>query len=198
MGVALSKITDRPIDVFAVSEQDLTDLPASSLSTFSKLDNIAVYKTTLRLNPYIQQEEEALKLRVATYHFNLLSNLGMKKCMLCGCEVPEIIQGAHIWGVSEIRKDCCLTDEQRYAHAINGHNGLWLCANHHKLFDSNILVIKSNGYCMVKTNIPTSQERFIRDSVIQKRIQKNVICDDFLFYLSERNKCLNFRDYTMV
>lgn len=99
-GVALSRIADRPIDVFAVSEQDLINLPASSLATFEELGNISVYNTSLRLNRLAPDTEDTLRLRSAAYNYNLFDRIGMKKCALCGCEIPEIIHGAHIWGGS--------------------------------------------------------------------------------------------------
>lgn len=198
IGVALSKVTDRPIDVFAVSEQDLLDLPSSSMATFSLLGNISTYRTSLHLNPNTPETAETTKLRSAAYLYNLLGRLGMKKCALCGCEVPEIIQGAHIWGVSNIRNSMRLDDGQRYHHATSGHNGLWLCHNHHKLFDSNIIVISPDGYYMVKDSLPKVQESFVRDTMLNSRVGLEVLSDDFRYYLSERNTGIDFNHYITV
>lgn len=197
-GVALSRIADRPIDVFAVSEQDLQNLPASSLSTFETLGNLSIYNTSLRLDRLVADTEDTIRLRSAAYHYNLLSRIGMKKCAICGCEIPEIIHGAHIWGVAEIRNCDRINDEQRYMHATSGHNGLWLCHNHHKLFDSNLLAISSDGRCLIKRHIPESHEHFIHESILNPIINVEFLSDNFRYYLSERNQWLDLSYYIAV
>ena len=196
--VALSRIADRPIDVFAVSEQDLINLPASSLTTFSELGNISVYNTSLRLNRLAPDNEDTLRLRSAAYNYNLFDRIGMKKCALCGCEIPEIIHGAHIWGVSEIRNCEIIDDEQKYAHATSGHNGLWLCHNHHKLFDSNLLAFNNEGRCLIRSTMPQEYKTFISDSIIANSIQQSILSDDFRYYLTQRNSAINLSSYIAV
>ncbi|PNC24422.1 HNH endonuclease [Akkermansia muciniphila] len=197
-GVALSKITDRPIDVFAVSEQDLTNLPASSLKTFNILGNISVYTTSLKLNRTIPDGDESLRLRSAAYNYNLLNRIGMKKCAICGCEIPEIIQGAHIWGVSEIRNFDSINDEQKYVHATSGHNGLWLCQNHHKLFDSAFFAFDIEGRCLIRQGIPQEHEAFIQGSIANNSLSFSIMSDDFKYYLSQRNRGINLDSYIAV
>ncbi len=197
-GVALSKIADRPIDVFAVSEQDLITLPQSSLNTFNQLGNITVFNTSLRLNRLAIDTEETLRLRSAAYNYNLLNRIGMKKCALCSCEIPEIIHGAHIWGVADIRDCEIIDDSQKYTHAISGHNGLWLCHNHHKLFDSNLLAFDLDGRCLIKQSMPHSHESFIRGSIDVPRLGKFVISDDFRYYLTQRNQVINLNGYQAI
>lgn len=197
-GVALSKLADRPIDVFAVSEQDLKNLPASSLKTFDTLGNISVYTTSLKLNRTVPDGEESLRLRSAAYNYNLLNRIGMKKCAICGCEIPEIIQGAHIWGVSDIRNFESINDEQKYIHAISGHNGLWLCQNHHKLFDSAFIAFDIDGRCLIRREIPHEHEEFIHGSILNNHLSPSILSDDFKFYLSQRNQRVNLFSYAAV
>lgn len=197
-GVALSKIADRPIDVFAVSEQDLTNLPQSSLTTFQELGNITVYNTSLRLNRLPGDTEDTLRLRSAAYNYNLLNRIGIKRCSICGCEIPEIIHGAHIWGVSEIRNCSIIDDEQKYTHAISGHNGLWLCHNHHKLFDSHIIAFDVEGRCLIKPNLPQRHADFIFSSVSSCQLNQDLMSEDFRYYLSQRNELLNLTGYKQI
>ena len=147
LAVAVSHIADRPIDLFNICEQDLKSLPQSSVNTIEGLGNITMHNTSLFLErrEYLQQTDRT-ELRSASYLYNLFSRLGAKRCALCGCEIPEIIQGAHIWGVSQISKAPGIDDDTKFNHAVSGHNGLWLCQNHHKLFDSNIIILDSNGH----------------------------------------------------
>ena len=197
-GVALSKITDRPIDIFAVSEQNLKKLPKSSLLTFSKLGNINVYNTSLRLDKLAVDSDDSIRLRSAAYNFNLLKRIGAKKCALCECDIPEIIHGAHIWNVADIRICDKIDDTQRYEHATSGHNGLWLCHNHHKLFDSNLLALDLDGRCLIKRNIPDTHENFINNSVTKCLINHKFISDNFRYYLAQRNQAINLSLYVAI
>ena len=90
------------------------------------------------------------------------------KCYLCGCEIENILEAAHLWGVAEIKKASIDTINQilknpemnklidqknkhyneqfykRYVLANSGDNGIWLCSNHHGLFDSNYFCFVCN------------------------------------------------------
>lgn len=89
------------------------------------------------------------------------------KCYLCGCEVEEILEAAHLWGIAEIKnsdapklnnvlnkecmsdliEDCDHTNElfyKKYVLANSGDNGVWLCNNHHELLTENIIVLTVN------------------------------------------------------
>lgn len=83
--------------------------------------------------------QENKSLRSPLYIYNLLRRLGDKHCALCGCEIPEIIQGRACLAGFQDQKGSRLTPEQRLEYALDGENGLWLCENHHKLFDENLL-----------------------------------------------------------
>ena len=198
LAVALSNIADRPVDVFAVSEQVLVNLPASSLFTFRRLGNINVYNTSLQLNRMLASSDDNIRLRSAAYNFNLLGRIGMKKCVLCGCDIPEIINGSHIWGVADIKSCTHLTNDQKYAHAVNGNNGLWLCNNHHKLFDSNYIVFDMHGNCLRKKAIPETHKSFIRNSILTPNLPCDILSDDFLFYLSQRNQSIAMSGYGFI
>ncbi len=197
-GVALSKISDRPVDVFAVSEKDLVNLPSSSLATFAALGNISVYNTSLKLNRLVTESDDSVKLRSGAYHYNLLSRIGNKRCAFCGCEIPEIIQGAHIWSVAAIKQSSRFDDGQKYSHAVSGHNGLWLCQNHHKLFDSGIIAIDTDGRCRVKCALPKSHGVFIREATTFPTLNSRILSDEFWYYLAQRNSQLDLSGYVAV
>lgn len=188
-GVALSRITDRPIELFNICEQDLKELPQSSQTTLKALGNITMHNTsmTLEKNEYLTQQDKTV-LRSPTYVYNLLNRIGDKHCALCDCEIPEIIQGAHIWGVAEIARHDELTDEQKFEHAISGHNGLWLCQNHHKLFDSNLLFIDNDGHIHVSNTLHDTAIQYIYEITKTKSLQEKTMSDRFKYYLSMRNE----------
>jgi HNH endonuclease len=137
-------------------------------------------------------------LRSPTYIYNLLEKLGEKKCSLCNCEIPQIIQGAHIWPVAIIKRASNINIDTKIKHAINGENGLWLCNNHHKLFDINILYIASDGRLKYRRNIDLNHEEYIRDFTINSQLSPDILTPTFLDYLNKRNRNLNEGQYSFV
>lgn len=196
LALAVSAIADRPIDLFNICEQDLTRLPASSITTLEGLGNISIHDTSLTLekHQFFEQLDKS-DLRSPTYQYNLHQRLGHKCCALCGCEIPEIIQGAHIWGVAEIAKADNINNDTKFNHAVSGHNGLWLCQNHHKLFDSNIILLDTDGYVMVSSNAKQQDAEFIREITKQPVLNQHMMSPDFLWYLAQRNLLRDFSNY---
>lgn len=192
LAIAVSHIADRPIELFNICEQDLKTLPKSSIETIEALGNVSLYNTTLFFNKHQPADEsEKTKLRSASYLYNLYNRIGYKKCALCGCEIPDIIQGAHIWGVSQILHDNNLDDETKFLHAVNGNNGLWLCQNHHKLFDSNIIMIDRNGHIRIKDGLAAKDIAFIRNTTFTILLDETIMTDDFRWYIAKRNEELD-------
>ena len=192
MAIAISHIADRPVELYNICEQDLKKLPQASINTIESLGNISLYYTTLFLDKHQPADEsERAKLRSASYLYNLYNRIGYKRCALCSCEISEIIQGAHIWGVSQISHSNDLSDEEKFAHAVNGNNGLWLCQNHHKLFDSNIIIIDGNGHIRIKDGLVAKDMAFIRSVTFKTSIDEAILTDDFRWYISKRNEELD-------
>lgn len=193
LAIAVSHIADRPIDLFNICEQDLKTLPQSSLNTITELGNISVYNTSLTLErkAFIEAEDKTT-LRSPRYLYNLFERLGSKHCALCNCKISEIIQGAHIWGVSDIVKSNTLvSDEERFNHAISGHNGLWLCQNHHKLFDSHIISFDSEGRTLVANKLNQENVEYLRGITTYTTLSPSCLTDDFQWYLSQRNASID-------
>ena len=197
LAIAISHIADRPIELYNICEQDLKRLPKPSIDTIEKLGNVSLYYTTLFLDKNQSvNENERVKLRSASYLYNLFNRIGYKRCALCGCEIPEIVQGAHIWGVSQISHTDSMDDESKFSHAVNGNNGLWLCQNHHKLFDSNIIAIDTNGRLRIKDGLIAKDIAFIRSTTFTVSLDEAIMSDDFRWYISKRNEELNLNNYT--
>lgn len=191
LAMAISHIADRPIDLFNICEQDLKSLPQSSLNTIETLGNISVLNTSLFLDKREYLDSGKTELRSASYLYNLFNRLGAKRCALCGCEIPEIIQGAHIWGVSQISKSTEFDDDAKFGHAVSGHNGLWLCSNHHKLFDSNIIMLDNDGCVRIKDDLVTDDVAFIRSTTFRTTLEARVLSDEFRAYLARRNDTID-------
>lgn len=194
LAIAVAAITDRPIDLYNICEQDLTRLPQSSLNTINAIGNIQIHDTSITLEKriFINQAKNN-EFRSPIYQRNLLQRLGRKHCALCGCEIPEIIQGAHVWGVAEIARDDHFSDDIKFNHAISGENGLWLCQNHHKLFDSHYLSFNMDGHILVLSNLRTEDGQFIRAITQNESLDNQIMTENFKWYLSQRN---SIRDYS--
>ena len=196
MAVAISHIADRPVELYNICEKNLRKLPQSSINTIESLGNISLYYTTLFLDKHqTVDESERTKLRSASYLYNLYNRIGYKKCALCSCEISEIIQGAHIWGVSQISHDDNLSEEEKFTHAVSGDNGLWLCQNHHKLFDSNIIMIDDDGHIRIKDGLVSKDIAFIRSVTFKTSLDDTIMTDKFRSYIAKRNQELNKNNF---
>lgn len=144
---AMSKIIGRSekIKLYEILEGNLKELPESSLQVLRKMDTVDIIKTDLTFEKRIFEESRGNQLRSPRYQYNLLNKLGEKHCALCGCMIPDIIQGAHIWPVANIRAAKSISIDDKVRYATDGDNGLWLCENHHKLFDRNLIAIMHDG-----------------------------------------------------
>lgn len=189
--VALSRLTNRLIELYEIQEKDLKELPKRSLDVIQSL-GIRIIPTSLTFEK--NEYEKDNSLRSPRYIYNLLSKLGPKKCAFCGCEIPELIQGAHIWPVSNIKKESRLSLEKRLEYATDGDNGLWLCENHHKMFDEDIIVIDSEGELSLRNELEQKDVEFIEYITPIKTISKEVMSRSFILYLNRRYDTVNYEE----
>lgn len=193
--IAIHRITDFKMELYEIQEGNLKKLPEEAREVIVSL-GINVITSDLILER--QEFEKNDSLRSPTYTYNLLEKLGDKKCSLCDCEIPQIIQGAHIWPVATIKKLKNINLDTKIEHAINGDNGLWLCNNHHKLFDINFLYIASDGRLKQKTKIEINHEEYIKDITINRQLPTHILTPTFIDYLNKRNRNLNAIEYSFV
>lgn len=75
---------------------------------------------------------------------------------------------------------------------------MWLCNNHHKLFDINYIYISEEGKLKYKTNIEQIQEEYVRDFTMNSSLPNEILTSNFITYLTKRNSLLNEEEYTFV
>ncbi|WP_168402910.1 HNH endonuclease signature motif containing protein [Erwinia amylovora] len=184
MCLALANLDCKRVELIQVSEGSLTKLPKPDLSVIQREINILEIQTDkdMERDEFIKNDS----LRSPTFIYNLLNKIGQKKCSFCDCEIPQIIQGAHIWPVSEIKK-INSNDDEKLKHALSENNGIWLCENHHKLYDRNIIVINENGGILVKNSILKSHENYIKKITINKSLPNSILSNDLILYINKRN-----------
>ena len=189
LGYTASSVTKQQgqyIKLYEILEGDLKHLPNSSLKTLKLMGNVEVIATNLEFEK--RQFKQNNSLRSARYKVNLLERIGIKRCALCNCQIPEIIQGAHVWPVSIIKKQV-LTFDQQFSHAISGDNGIWLCENHHKLFDENIICFDKNAKVWFRTTDKTYL-KFLHSITLQEKLDEIYYSDQFFKYLQLRNRAI--------
>jgi len=180
--LALSEIYDSEIELYEIEEGGLTKLPKNSKEAIESLGIVKIFTSNILIEK--DNFKKSNSLRSTKYIYNLLARLGNKKCAFCSCKIPQIIQGAHIWSVSDIKRETSLSEDEKLDSALDGSNGLWLCQNHHRLFNVNILLISKNGYIKYKTDIDSMATNFIQNITTNKQLLDEVITDSFINYLN--------------
>ncbi len=182
---AVSKIarTDDNIILYEYNEKDLKELPESSLNVLRRMGNISI----INIDDEIEKKEleENDSLRSPRFNARLLDRLGEKHCVLCDCSMSELIQGAHIWPVADIKK-ANLELEEKLAFATDGENGLWMCQNHHKMFDSNILYLSENGDVAYRENLSETDLLYANSITTRLRLDQSLITPKYRVYIQKR------------
>lgn len=183
--VALSRLTPSQIEVYQICEQNLSVLPKLSRQAIELLGQVKLIPTDLTMERI--HFEETNSLRSPLYIFNLLAKLGPKKCAFCGCEIPELIEGAHIWPVEEIKKEAAVSFDEKLKWATDGDNGLWLCGNHHKMLDTNLLRIDEHGNIEYRDDLEENCKDYIERTTPNKILVSSFLTAAFVIYLQKRN-----------
>lgn len=194
---AMSKIIgDRQkIKLYQIIEGNLKELPQSSIEVLNQMGNVELITTDLIFEKNALLSSVGNQLRSPKYQYNLLDRLGEKKCALCDCNIPDIIQGAHVWPVASIKETNSLSIEDKVKHATNGNNGLWLCENHHKLFDKNIISLDINGRVMYYSNLDSEYIPYVNEFTLEKRLSDRYLNNEFTNYLELRNNSIDLEAY---
>lgn len=153
---AISAITDKPVKLFQIIDNDSSELSEKDKQAIIDYSinkgkrSIEVLDGTYQFD---NDSSDKVKdnLRSPRFIYNLLHKFGgKKKCILCDCKIDRIIQAAHIYPVASIRKRNDLKFEEKLRLAVDGDNGIWLCENHHKLFDSELIWFDEGKLCISK------------------------------------------------
>jgi hypothetical protein len=191
--LALYEVTDNQIELFEIEEGNLKKLPKEARDYLLSLDRFSIVNATIALEESEFRENDSL--RSPRYIYNLLEKVGDKKCALCECEIPQIIQGAHIWPVADIKRDSGLSQDEKLERAIDGDNGLWLCNNHHKLLDSNIIRLFNDCSVKYKTSLSENQREYLNEVTTVKVLSSDIVNDGFTEYLTRRNQNITEQEY---
>lgn len=191
--LAISEIANTIVELYEIEEGGLTKLPLTSKEAIESLGVVNIF-TSNRIIERIDFEEND-SLRSIQYVYNLLEKLGDKKCALCECDIPQIIQGAHIWPVASIKRENHLTQDEKLNLALDGDNGLWLCNNHHKLLDSHIIKLFEDSSVKHKSSLNDSQSRYLNEITTYSRLPDSLFNENVTEYIIKRNHNLQLEEY---
>lgn len=192
--LALIKLSPSAIQLFEVEEGGLTSLPQKSREAIRAFGEVTIASSTKAIE--IDEFKQNNSLRSIKFIYNLLEKFEKKKCAFCECEVPQIIQGAHIWPVSSIKQDADLSLDKQLGFALDGHNGLWLCENHHKLFDSGLIYLTEAGSLSYLTAMTEVDVAFLKKTTTVTSLGDEILTAPFLTYLEKRNSTTVAADYS--
>lgn len=188
ISLALSCLSTDKIELYEICEGSLSNLPQKNLKVIESLGKVKIIPTNFTFEK--KEFEKGNSIRSPRYIYNLLQKLGPKKCSLCSCEIPQLIEGSHIWPVAEIKKTKSISLNDKIEHAINAENGLWLCENHHKMLDEGLIIINLNGNIECRKNMIKKHAKFIKWATTVNNISSQIMTKDFKKYLIKRNKIL--------
>ena len=169
--------------LYQILDNNLKELPKNSLLVIKKMQKIT---KIISVSSSFNRGVGKLNLRSPRYIFNLLDRLGDKLCALCHCAIPEIVEAAHIWDIASIKNNELISDEEKFRHAISEHNGIWLCSNHHKLFDKDIIKLTNEGN--IEFNISSNKDvNYLQETTKVTQIPNHYMSNEFKEYLMKRN-----------
>ncbi|MEJ7451045.1 HNH endonuclease signature motif containing protein [Staphylococcus xylosus] len=180
IAMAASRIS-KNITLYELIEQNLKTLPKNDKEALKMISNVRVVTSDLQLEK--QDFKDNNSLRSPKFIFNLLEKIGPKKCMLCTCDIPELIDGAHIWPVADIKKQS-FSLEKKLDLAISKENGMWLCKNHHKLYDSEMIRFNQLGEVIITND---EFDDYIKRITTIYRIDEQILTIEFLKNNEKRN-----------
>lgn len=81
--------------------------------------------------------------------------------------------------------------DEKFDAATSGDNGLWLCENHHKLFDSNILQLDSKGIFSFSETLSDVEKKFAFDITKNYTLPPHILTNETIAFINKRNEMQN-------
>lgn len=164
--LALSRLVPgKNIKLYNVNETDKNHLADIDPANRYILENIGIELNDDRMDFESNDEKVIAKRNTRLFHYNLLQKYKEKKCYLCGCDIEKVIQGAHIYSSTDILHSS-LSEEEKTKQIVDADNGIWLCANHHLLFDYLLIYFKER-YLYASDTLNKNQIEYIKNSITQ-------------------------------
>jgi len=157
---AISFITDKPVQLFQILDNNSESISENDKNAISFFKKVNIIDDTFIFDEVNEIPDDNDNIRSARFTYNLLSKYGKKKCAMCDCEIENLISGAHIWPVADIKKEHISLEEKK-KYATDENNGIWLCENHHKLFDSGLITIDLDGKIVLSNKLNELCKKYV-------------------------------------
>lgn len=181
---------------------------------FSFVTNNEILQQSYKNDEAYKEAKNNNNLRNQSLLRNNMLKKGMPiKCCLCGCEIDSILEAAHLWSVSDIKN--ASEDEinrfvslpsislllepndrnyndvfyKKYIMATSGDNAIWLCRNHHRLFDMLAYTYsETDGKLTVSSDIEETIRDYINNTKLIEQLDDDVLTERTKEFLSKANK----------
>lgn len=185
MAMVVKQLTDKKIVVYQVEDNGQRSLSNPDkeilLANGFEFGEDIIQEEFNRVN--LNATEKDLRDQPA-FRLNLFKKFGDKKCYLCDCDIDSLIIASHIHRVTDIKNDKTLTDDEKKKQIIDGDNGLWLCANHDKLFEYGLIYF-DNQKLVISNRLNEEQRNFVKEittEITKTRINGFMIAEDTIPY----------------
>lgn len=163
MAMVVRHLTDKQIIIYQVEDHGQKTLSETDRAILKKEG--FVFGEDICSDEFkkvnLTDKEKDLRNQPA-FRLNLFEKFGDKRCYLCDCDIDNMIIASHIHRVTDIKNDTNLTDEEKKKQIIDGDNGLWLCANHDKLFEFG-LIFFDNKDLVVSERLTDTQKDYVKN-----------------------------------
>lgn len=185
MCMAICKVADKPVRLFqiidneskSISENDIQAIQMFSANNETK--SIDILDDSYEFEDFeddvvITQPVAEENLRHPRFIYNLLEKThGIKRCTLCQCNIESLIQGAHIYPVKNIKQLQNVSYDEKLSLATDKDNSLWLCENHHKLFDSGQIHFIGDEVAF-SSSLDDAEKEYLNEITTQRHIKKEL------------------------
>ena len=168
----------------------------------------------LEENAYISAKQRNDPRNQNLFRNNIRKKGVPTRCIICGNDNPNVLKAAHLWEVSSIKNADATTINnfivinnlkelidptskhrnelfyKKYCLTNSGDNGIWLCGNHHDLFDLNYFYFESEyGTVVLHFEDVKQAAAFLSETVDDCRIPFEVFKQATKAFNAQRNIC---------
>lgn len=188
--LAIASVSDKPISLYQIFDNTAAELSKNDIAAIKKYVEINNCNSFDVVGDTYEFEKEELEkedgnLRHIRFKYNLLEKYGQKRCILCDCEIESIIEAAHIYPVKTIKHLDNVDFDKKLLMANDKENGIWLCLNHHKLFDSDVIAFE-DGIMETDEELRIRDTDYINRITLYKKIKDEYLTERMLAFFDLR------------
>lgn len=168
-GLTLQKVAEKNVVFYEVVDNKSKSIPKEQKNIL--ISNGVTFSDVIELLPtgYAKPVRRVGSRNTPSFHYNLLQKFSEKRCYLCGCSMEHLIIGSHIERITDIDNNPKYSDNEKARRAVDGDNGLWLCANHDKMFEFGIIYFENTLLKISSLITDILEKEFLHKSIFQIR-----------------------------